>query len=111
MTTRRATLRGAFWGALAGIGVAIVHCVFVWRHWIAYGSVMSANFYGAIYAFCAALCVGWLVSLFASKAELSGTSDFRLDPTAFLHGKNVRWLWVLALALLLACTVLNVFWW
>lgn len=110
MATRRTTLRGAFWGALAGIGVAIVHCVFVWRHWIVYGSVMSANFYGAIYAFCTALCVGWLISAFANRAELSGTSDFRLDPAAFLRGKNVHWLWALALALLMACMALNVLW-
>lgn len=111
MATRKTTLRGAFWGALAGIGLAIVHRICVWHHWITYGSVMSANFYGAIYAFCAALCAGWLISIFDSKAEFSATSDFRLDPAAFLHGKNVRWLWVLAFTLLLACAALNVFWW
>lgn len=111
MATRRTTLRGAFGGALAGIGIAIVHRICVWQHWISYGSVMSANFYGAIYAFCAALGAGWLISIYDSKAELSGTSDFRLDPAAFLRGKNVRWLWVLVFALLLACTVLNVLWW
>lgn len=110
MTVKRATARGAFYGLSTGVLLGIVHHLCVYRHWLVYGSVMSANFHVAIYSFASAFAVGWLFRTNApnASAALPATSHRLLfNMQVGLRGKNIRWLWLSSALLLSACVLLN----
>lgn len=109
--TRRATSRGAVAGLSCGVGLAVVHHGMVAAGWLVYGSLMSANFYVALYAFFTALCAGLL---FSRRAERK--TDAELEKLVYKPGQShestrasALW-WLLACSLLAACGVLNYFW-
>jgi SSS family solute:Na+ symporter len=106
MTTRRTNERGAIAGFLTGTSVALLHLFAFSRGWLHYGSVMSANFYVAIYAFCTSVVVAWLVSGLSSPK--------REQRPALQMNPSVRGipplLWILSVLLLCACVGLNVMW-
>ena len=106
MTTRRTNQRGAIAGFLTGTAIALLHLFAFGRGWLHYGSVMSANFYVAIYAFCTSVAVALLVSAFSSTAEEQRTA---LQMSLTLRGIP-RLLWILSALLLCACVGLNVMW-
>jgi SSS family solute:Na+ symporter len=109
--TRRATSRGAIAGLVSGVTVAFVHHGLVAAGLRVYGSLMSANFYIAIYAFLTALIVGLL---FSRQAERKNDSE--LEGLVYVYGQNnestrasVTW-WFLACLLLASCATLNYLW-
>ena len=106
MTTRRTNQRGAIAGFLTGTAIALLHLFAFGRGWLHYGSVMSANFYVAIYAFCTSVVVAWLVSAFSSTAEKQRPA---LQMNLTLRGIP-RLLWILSALLICACVGLNVMW-
>jgi SSS family solute:Na+ symporter len=106
MTTRRTNERGAITGFLTGTSVALLHLFAFSRGWLHYGSVMSANFYVAICAFCTAVAVAWLVSgLGPPNREQRPTLQMSLTVRGI-----PPLLWVLSVLLLCACIGLNVIW-
>ncbi len=110
MTTRRTTERGAIAGFLTGTIVALLHLGAAAFGLLHYGSVMNANFHGAIYAFSAACFVGWLVS--TPRPDNSRLSAnvlvFRRKFGPRQDGDGL--LWVLSAVLLAACLILNWIW-
>lgn len=109
--TRRATSRGAVAGLLSGVTLAALHHGLVAIGWIAYGSLMSANFYVAVYAFVTSFTVGLLCSRQAERK-----SNAQLEGLVYMYGQtsksmrpSVTW-WVLASLLLAACATLNYLW-
>jgi solute:Na+ symporter, SSS family len=111
MSTRRTNQRGAIAGFLSGTALALVHLLATSFGWLRYGSVMSANFHVAIYAFCTAITVGWLVSLFdrASSPQTS-TGSLVFEWRAGSQKGSTRLLWVLSAILIAACFTLNWIW-
>jgi SSS family solute:Na+ symporter len=109
MTTRRTTGRGATAGFLGGTAIALLHLLAFSRGWIVYGSVMTANFRTAMYGFCTAMLLGWLVSVF--EARKSPQPERRL---VLQWGKGLTevsaLLWILAVLLLVSCISLNLIW-
>lgn len=110
MSTRRTTEKGAIAGFLTGTIVALLHLGAVAFGFLHYGSVMNANFHGAIYAFAAACVVGWLVSA-------PGPGEARLPRQVLVfrwrltsHRGGERLLWILSVALLSGCLLLNWIW-
>lgn len=107
MTTRRVNQRGAIAGFLSGTAVALLHLVAITLGWLHYGSMMSANFYVAIYAFCTSVLVALGASSLApTSADQSSTAlqmNFRTRGSRPL-------LWVLCALLLAACASLNILW-
>jgi SSS family solute:Na+ symporter len=106
MSTRRANERGAIAGFLSGTAVALLHLFALGRGWVHYGSLMSANFYAAIYAFCTSAAVGLLVSLPGSDMR---TQRGELHMRLTVRGIPPL-LWILSALLLCACVGLNVMW-
>ncbi len=111
MFTRRGTSRGAIAGLTSGVAVALVHHALFARGILHYGSLMSANFYAAIYAFSASMVVGVLFSWTRERK-----TDSELDLLVFSRagGSTLaplsRLWWVLALSLLATCAFLNYLW-
>ncbi|HEX4320208.1 MAG TPA: sodium/solute symporter [Acidobacteriaceae bacterium] len=110
MFTRWATPWAGFWGLLIGVFIGIAHQAAVRVGMLSYGSQMSANFYGAIYA--------WLVSILSiaaisrwTVARDTAEFDGLVCRFEFLSGISRRTRPVFTLALLLAavCLLLN-FW-
>ena len=109
MTSRKATERGAIAGFIAGSSLALLHLAATAAGWIRYGSVMSANFHAAVYAFSVAFAVGWVLR--RTKSEI-GTLP---TGTLLLSNSKIEWredvlLWSLSAILLAACAVLNWIW-
>jgi solute:Na+ symporter, SSS family len=74
MFTTWATPKAGFWGLLLGTLSSIAHNFAYRMHWIAYGSDMSANFYGAILAWTSCFLLTALLSAFTpakSREELA----------------------------------------
>lgn len=112
MSTRRTNQRGAIAGFLSGTAVALTHLAATSFGWLHYGSVMNANFHVAIYAFCTAIAVGWLVSLIgpARVPQHSANSlvfEWRAGSTQ--TGRN-RLLLILSAVLTAVCLTLNWIW-
>ena len=109
MFTKWATPWGGFWGLLTGILVGVLHNISARAHWLHYGSQMSYNFYGAIYAWFAAVLVTVVISAFTARK-----TNLQLDGVVFeLNSAKTRFLanrliWVLALMLAAACLALNI---
>ena len=110
MFTTWTTSWGGFWGLLIGIVVGICHNFAVRAEWIDYGSQMSGNFYGAIYAFVTTMVVGTVVSMFTatkSRTDLWGESLVSVRSTRKIFA--FAWLIIFALALMMACVGLNLY--
>lgn len=109
--SRRTTSRGALIGLGTGIGLALLHLALIASGHLVYGSMMSANFYIALFAFFAALIVGVLFSRPGDRKD-----DAELEMLVFSRaGANPvkrpsRLWWALAAVLLLSCALLN-YWW
>ena len=108
MATRRATEKGAIAGFLSGTLAALLHLAAVTLGWLHYGSVMNANFHGAIYAFVTACTVGWLASTPDPSRPANNILVFHWR--TWSHEKGDRLLWVLSAILLSACLLLNWIW-
>jgi SSS family solute:Na+ symporter len=109
--SKRATSRGAIVGLVSGVAISLVHLFLVFSGRMPYGSMMIANFYIAMGGFLTALVLGIACS---SRAEQK--SDAQLEKlVCHLRGPgrvtppSTLW-WLLAVALLGACAVLNYVW-
>jgi solute:Na+ symporter, SSS family len=109
--TRRTTARGAVAGLCSGVFLALVHHGLVATGYLVYGSLMSANFYVAVYAFLTALGIGLLFSRRAERKD-----DTQLKGLVYERGQSstsapvsITW-WILACLLLAACAALNYLW-
>ena len=108
MATRRATEKGAIAGFLSGTLAALLHLGAVTLGWLHYGSVMNANFHGAIYAFVTACAVGWLSSTPDPASPANNVLVFHWRVGSQDH--RDRLLWILSAILLTACLTLNWIW-
>ncbi len=108
MATRRATEKGAIAGFLSGTFAALLHLGAVTLGWLHYGSVMNANFHGAIYAFATACAVGWLASTPAPSRPANNVLVFHWRATS--QNPSDRLLWILSAILVTACLTLNWIW-
>ena len=106
-TFRGTTSRGAFAGALSGMAAAVIAQAGYRLHWMAAGSVLSANFYASALSFGAASIVCLVVS-HAFRGEQ------RPDAAPQLTMANVsppsRTHYLLAVLLLALCVLLNLYW-
>jgi len=109
MMTRRATECAAVVGFLSGAAIGLFHLFAFTRGWIFYGSVMSENFYTAIYSFSTALVVGWLISRFGEPQSAHTQNSLVFQWKAGLM-EGDRILWILSLLLLVSCVALNLIW-
>jgi SSS family solute:Na+ symporter len=108
MTTRRVDQCGAIAGFLCGTAVALLHLVAVSLGYLHYGSMMSANFYVAIYAFCTSALVALVVSSFGTTPSDSRASTaLQMNFTA---RASRPLLWILSALLLAACVSLDILW-
>ena len=108
MFTTWATPTASFCGLLCGVAVGFAHNIAIRCGAIQYGSEMVGNFYGAIFAWAASTGVTAIVSSFTarkSREELAGITYFtqtgprqRISPA----------IWLLAIAVLAVCVVLNI---
>jgi SSS family solute:Na+ symporter len=110
MGTRRTTEKGAIAGLLSGTALAIFHLVAVTRHWIHYGSLMNANFHGAIYAFTTTFAIGWLASLLVAQSVTPSSPALVFDWQVGKLQPGTRLIWTLSILLLLMCGAMNLFW-
>jgi solute:Na+ symporter, SSS family len=109
MTTHRTTERAAVVGFISGAAVGLLHLLAFARGWIFYGSVMSENFYTAIYSFSTALVLGWLISRFGENQMTHTQSGLVFQRKAGLvESRHI--LWILSLLLLVSCVALNLIW-
>ena len=99
--TPKSTEKGAIAGFLSGTLAALLHLGAVTLGWLHYGSVMNANFHGAIYAFVTASAVGWLASTPDPSRPANNVLVFHWRTGS--HEKGDRLLWVLSAILLSAC--------
>lgn len=106
MVTRWVTPTAGFWGLLCGMLASIGHNFAYRFHILHYGSQMGANFYGAIYGFTVCLVTTIALSRFPRRSWTG------FDGSASHHSpkENETMLGsvVLALILLMTCTLLNV---
>jgi SSS family solute:Na+ symporter len=108
MFTTWATPTASFCGLLCGVATGVAHNVAIRAGIIQYGSEMAGNFYGAVFAWGVSAGVTAIVSCFTAakpNEELVGITYFthtgarqRISPTV----------WMLALAVMAACVVLNI---
>jgi SSS family solute:Na+ symporter len=106
--SKRSTTRGALAGLSIGVAVAFLHLGLIASGRLVYGSMMTANFYIAMFAFIAALASG---IFFSSQGE--ARNDAALDALVFRAGAVAspsRLWWTLAVALLACCALLNYSW-
>lgn len=109
--SKRSTSRGAMMGLLTGVTAGLAHLVLVLSGRIAYGSMMSANFYIAMVAFLAAIIAGLA---FSRRAERKSDVELerlvcRLGGANGITSPSKLW-WTMAAALLATCVLLN-YWW
>jgi SSS family solute:Na+ symporter len=111
MISRRTTSRGAMLGLITGILVALLHLAAVAHGFLHYGSMLSADFYGALYAFLTTILTATGVDRSSVAAPIPAVQN-RLVFTwrAALAGHGVATLWILSTLLLTACAVLNLIW-
>ena len=109
MFTRWATPWGGFWGLLIGISIGVGHNMAARAHLITYGSQMSANFYGAIYAWSVTMVAISVISVFTRGKDRQQLEGLVCEIRS-IRGATRATRSVLALALLLglACVALNI---
>jgi solute:Na+ symporter, SSS family len=109
MFTKWATPSGGFCGLLAGTGTALIHHLLYSYGRVRYGSDMTANFYGAMYAWGACFLVTCGVSLFTTAkplAELQGVV-YQRGAVEDRTSTTLRSPWVMASIIAVVCVVLN----
>jgi SSS family solute:Na+ symporter len=111
MSWRKATARAAVAGFLSGAALALLHLLAVTQGWLHYGSMMNANFHVAIYAFITTVLVAVAHSIIAPQDGPQAPQTLVFRWQAAFRGPGVRRLWILALLLLTACLLLNLWWW
>jgi len=110
MFTEWATPWGGFWGLLAGVLASLGHYLAYHSRLLRYGSEMSANFYGAIFAWGVCMVVTTVVSIFTHRKapeELAELVHRREPGRAREHKAWMRWAWVFAGGIAAVCIVLN----
>jgi SSS family solute:Na+ symporter len=110
MSTRRISQRGAVVGFLSGSLVGLLHLLASIKGWLLYGSMMNSNFYGAIYAFCAAAAIAWLVSPNPAEESVPLDGGLVFQWRTALSGSGTATLWIMSALLLTACLLLNLLW-
>lgn len=111
MISRRTTGRGAISGLIAGILVALVHLAAAAHGLLHYGSILTADFYGASYAFVTAALVAMAVDSWSAPAQSAATSNRLVFTWSALNsGHKIGLLWILSAALLTTCVLLNWIW-
>ncbi len=111
MSSRRTSSRAAIIGLVAGISLAFLHFAAVAHGLLHYGSMLNADFHGALYAFLTTVIA-------ALAAEYTSTRVHMLPPQSRLvftwraarSGEGVKTLWILSTILLAACALLNWIW-
>lgn len=110
--SRRTTSRGAIAGLLSGSLLAAVHHGLRAAGVLSYGSPMNAAFHVAVYAFTASMLMG---IAFSKPSERKSEAELRFLVYRLGNGDEVdeggsALRWLLALALLGTCTLLNYLW-
>ena len=108
MFTTWATPAASFCGLLCGVATGIVHNAAIRCGAIQYGSQMAGNFYGAVYVWIVSAGVTAIVSYFTvpkPQEQLEGVTYFT-QTGAKQH--ITRPVWILALAVMVACVILNI---
>jgi len=109
MTTRRYSERGAIVAYLGGAAIALLHLIAFSQKWIAYGSMMSANFHAAIYAFCTAMVLGLVVKPSSTSQPIRSEKELTFQwKGSWRDSKHA--LWPLAILLIASCVALNLLW-
>jgi solute:Na+ symporter, SSS family len=109
MFTTWVTPTAGFCGLLCGVAAALSHNLALRYGFISYGSPILGDFYGAIYAWVVTTMVTVIMSPFTDRKpadELRGITYFTQDGSTHRHSPAT---WLLAISVLLACLVLNVF--
>ena len=109
MATRRCSEGGAIVAYLGGSTVALLHLIAFSQKWIMYGSIMSANFHAAIYAFCTAMLLGWVVKPFSTSQPIPSEKELAFHWKGSWRDSR-HTLWALAILLLASCVALNLLW-
>jgi SSS family solute:Na+ symporter len=107
MFTTWATPKAGFWGLLVGTLSSIAHNFAYQLHGIVYGSDMSANFYGATFAFLVCLLLTTLVSLFTRRKDIVDLGNLTYWTSSREHPYLTPFPILLALSSLLLCIVLS----
>jgi SSS family solute:Na+ symporter len=109
MFTVRATPKAGFWGLLLGTLSSIVHNLAYRMHWIHYGSDMTANFYGAIFAFTSCVAVTAILSFFTSGKSREELADLTYWTASQQRIRIPRVAFALAFLALAICLFLSIF--
>lgn len=108
MFTTWATPRSGFAGLLIGTAASVLHNLAYRLHWIRYGNDMSANFYGAILAFCTCFIATVVVSMFTAAKPLEELADLTYW-TAGYHGIRIpKMAYALSLTAAAICVLLSI---
>jgi solute:Na+ symporter, SSS family len=102
----RVTTRGAFAGFFAGMSASILHLIFSVSGFLRYGTMMSASFHSAIYAFLTTCVVAVCVSVSVQSDCESGDGSARWSKLQSDH-RVYRSTWVLATILMVLLLELN----
>jgi SSS family solute:Na+ symporter len=108
MFTCWATPAGGFWGLFAGTLAALLHHLAYHFHWLAYGSDMTANFYGAICAWTVCFLVTAGVSIVTPRKPMEGLSGlvYQAPPPGTALGK-MKAAWLFAALVVAGLVILN----
>jgi SSS family solute:Na+ symporter len=108
MFTTWATPRAGFWGLLLGTLASIGHN-FVYRlHLIQYASDMSANFYGAIFAFLVCFVLTVAISVFTTSKPPAALTDLTFWTASNRDVRLPRRVLILALVALFLFVVVSI---
>jgi SSS family solute:Na+ symporter len=110
MFTLWATPAGGFAGLVAGTFAALIHYLAYHLHLLPYGSDMTANFYGAICAWCVCFLVTTGVSAVTQRkpiTELAGLVHQSEQSELARRGWSKKGVWVFAGLVALALAILN----
>lgn len=108
LSSRRTTWRGAMVGLIGGIVLALLHLGAVAYGFLHYGSILSSDFYGAMYAFLATVLIAVAVDYRgASASDAVVRNRMVLTWRAARTGRGVVTLWILSTLLLTGCALLN----
>jgi solute:Na+ symporter, SSS family len=108
MFTTWATPRAGFWGLLLGTLSSIAHNLAYRMHWISYGSDMSANFYGAIFAFMSCLATTTILSALAPARSVEAVVDLTYWTRANRGNQIPKITVVLAFVAITICLYLSI---
>jgi solute:Na+ symporter, SSS family len=102
----RITTRGAFAGFFAGTCASILHLILSVSGYLRYGTMMSASFHSATYAFVVTCLVAACVSIFTRSDYESGAGFARWSPFKASH-RVYKSTWALAVTLMVLLLGLN----